>query len=95
MLKWLMYLDEKAAGIDLRSNSLSAKFPTHGCLSEWIFFCLGTWDFFALNHYTTYWAQDGLEGPNPSLQRDSGALEREDPSCPMSSSIWFRVCVKA
>ncbi|GFG29766.1 hypothetical protein Cfor_03336, partial [Coptotermes formosanus] len=58
---------------------------------EEIDYIKGTWDFFALNHYTTYWAQDGLQGPDPSRQRDSGVMKSQDPSCPETSSPWFRV----
>ena len=71
-----MYLDEKASDIDLRSNSLSVKFPTHSCLSEWIFFCIGTWSSgqnfwlqiqspgFDPRRYQIFWVVVGLErGP--------------------------------
>lgn len=40
----------------------------------------GSCDFFSINHYTTFLVSAGEEGPNPSIDRDSGAVVSFDPS---------------
>lgn len=53
--------------------------------------CSGTFDFFGINHYTTRYVSHGIDGPKPSMQRDSGAVAHIDPSWPSSASDWLKV----
>lgn len=40
----------------------------------------GSSDYFSINHYTTFLVSAGEEGPNPSIDRDSGAVVSSNPS---------------
>uniref|UniRef100_A0A1B6D5W8 beta-glucosidase n=2 Tax=Clastoptera arizonana TaxID=38151 RepID=A0A1B6D5W8_9HEMI len=51
----------------------------------------GTFDFFGLNHYTSRYVTPGLEGPIPSLIRDSGVIKSCDPNWPTAKSSWLKV----
>jgi len=51
----------------------------------------GSSDFFGLNHYTSRYATSGLEGPDPSLESDAGALSSCDPSWKTGKSPWLKV----
>ena len=51
----------------------------------------GSADFLGLNHYTTSYTSAGVEGENPSRERDSGAKLEQDPSWPGSSAPWLKV----
>lgn len=53
---------------------------------------LGSSDFFGLNHYTSRYTTSGLEGPEPSLLRDSGTVSSFDPTWKTGKSPWLKVC---
>jgi hypothetical protein len=49
----------------------------------------GTWDFLALNHYTTFFVSESMEGV--SIFMDSGVGKIPDPSYLTASSRWLQV----
>ncbi|XP_054261940.1 myrosinase 1 [Macrosteles quadrilineatus] len=51
----------------------------------------GSSDFFGLNHYTSRLATSGLIDLDPSMLRDSGALDSFDPSWKTGKSPWLKV----
>ncbi|XP_047004632.1 myrosinase 1-like [Schistocerca americana] len=51
----------------------------------------GTSDFFGLNHYTSWYVADGVEGTVPSKTYDSGTITTPMTEYPLTYSAWLRV----